>query len=72
MHSHFFLSVLASTAWAQQPTVPAIPSYPRDKVVAEYGDGQKLTWGEVESFVNGLTPQMKNNALRDRKQLVQQ
>jgi hypothetical protein len=41
-------------------------------VVAEYGDGQKLTWGEVESFVNGLTPQMKNNALRDRKQLVQQ
>ena len=67
----FLYTVFAAAGLAQTPTIPAMPSYPPETVIAEYGDGQKLTWGELEAFVSGLAPQIRANALRDRKQLVE-
>jgi len=59
-----------------QPTAPqpgpAQPSLPPETVVATFGNGQKLTIGELNSFVNSMPPQMQQTALRDRKAFVQQ
>jgi hypothetical protein len=35
-------------------------------------DGRKLTYGELQTYLDGLTPEQKTQALSDRKQLVQQ
>lgn len=63
--------LLAAVGLAQTPAPPA-PALAPDTVIAEYGDGKKLTYGELEKFLSVLAPQQKQNALRNRKQLVEQ
>jgi parvulin-like peptidyl-prolyl isomerase len=41
-------------------------------VVATFGNGEKLTAGELKSFIAAMPPQMQQGALRDRKAFVQQ
>jgi peptidyl-prolyl cis-trans isomerase C len=53
-----------------QPSLP--PDLPAGTVVATFGNGQKLTAGELKSFLSAMPPQMQQNALRDRKAFVQQ
>jgi peptidyl-prolyl cis-trans isomerase C len=55
---------------AQTPSLPA-PKLPPDAVIAEYGDGKKLTYGELQKFMSILSPQMQQNALRSRKEFVE-
>lgn len=58
-------------AQPQAPAPPPAPALAPDTVIAEYGDGKKLTYGELQQFLSVLTPQMRTNAMRDRKQLVE-
>ncbi len=55
---------------AQTPPPPA-PKLAPDMVIAEY-DGKKLTYGEIQKYINILPPQMQQNALRNRKEFVEQ
>jgi peptidyl-prolyl cis-trans isomerase C len=60
---------------APVPSKPAatIPSdLPPDTVLATFGDGHKLTFGELKKFMRVLPPQMQQLAMRDRKAFVQQ
>jgi len=75
----FLFSALLSlaAAWAQSPapqTAPPAksPDVPPDTVVATFGDGEKLTAGELKSFIGAMPPQMQQSALHDRKGFVQQ
>jgi len=69
--------VFTAALWAQsarqplQPPAP-LPDVPPDTVVATFGDGQKLTAGELKSFLAVMPPNMQQSALHDRKQFVQQ
>jgi peptidyl-prolyl cis-trans isomerase C len=56
---------LAAIAAAQTPATDP------EKVVATI-DGKKVTYGDVERYVRALPPQMQQNAMRDRKQFMQQ
>ncbi len=58
------------TGAAQTPPAPA-PKLSPDTVIAEYGDGKKLTYGEVQRFMSILPPQQQQGALRNRKELVE-
>ncbi len=62
----------SNPAPAQQTPAPALPELPPDTVIATFGNGQKLTVGELKSFVNVMPPQMQQSALRDRKSFIQQ
>jgi peptidyl-prolyl cis-trans isomerase C len=70
--------LLAAAAWAQSAAPqavapsPAPPDLPADTVVATFGNGEKLTVGELKSFLAAMPPEMQQNALRDRKAFVQQ
>jgi peptidyl-prolyl cis-trans isomerase C len=57
---------------AQTPAPSAVPPPAPDTVIAEYGEGKKLTYSELEAFLNGLSPQIRANANRDHKRLVEQ
>jgi len=76
MKSFLFPSLLlAVAAWAQSVAPQAVtppPDLPPDTVVATFGNGEKLTAGELKSFIAAMPPQMQQNALRDRKAFVQQ
>lgn len=48
------------------------PDWPPDTVVATFEDGRKVTLGELMDFVRALPPQMQQNAMRNRKDFVQQ
>jgi peptidyl-prolyl cis-trans isomerase C len=79
MKAFLFPSLLfAVAAWAQstapQPVAPSAPppDLPADTVVATFGNGEKVTAGELRSFIAAMPPQMQQNALRDRKAFVQQ
>jgi peptidyl-prolyl cis-trans isomerase C len=78
MKSFLFPSLLfAVAAWAQSTapqaaTPPPPPDLPADTVVATFGNGEKLTAGQLRSFIAAMPPQMQQNALRDRKAFVQQ
>ncbi len=69
-----------SIVWAQpapqaQPGRPhaSLPTnLPADTVVATFGDGQKITFGELKKFMGVLPPQMQQLALSDRKRFVEQ
>jgi peptidyl-prolyl cis-trans isomerase C len=56
---------------AQTPTPPAAPALAPDTVIAEYDNGKKLTYGELEAFLSVLPPQQRAGVMRDRKQLVE-
>ena len=56
---------------AQTPTPPAAAGLTPDTVIAEYDNGKKLTWGELEKFLGVLPKQQREGVMRDRKQLVE-
>jgi parvulin-like peptidyl-prolyl isomerase len=79
MRAFLFPSLLfAVAAWAQSaapqavPPAPTLPDLPPDTVVASFGNGEKLTAGELKGFIAAMPPQMQQSALRDRKAFVQQ
>lgn len=61
-----FASLLAGQ---KMPTAPAEPT--PDTVLATI-DGRKLTFGELETYLNGLGPEQKTAALANRTALVKQ
>ncbi|HLY16312.1 MAG TPA: peptidylprolyl isomerase, partial [Bryobacteraceae bacterium] len=71
MKSTLFL-IFSAAVWAQSAPPASVPDLPPDTVIATYGDNQKLTAGELKSFVAAMPPNMQQNALRDRKAFVQQ
>ena len=79
MKASLFSVLLFTAAACAQPPVPqttapapAAVNLPPDTVVATFGNGEKLTVGELKSFISAMPPQMQQNALRDRKAFVQQ
>ena len=62
---------LTAIAFAQTPAPPTLAGLPPDTVIAEYDNGKKLTAGELERFLNVLTPQQRQGLMHDRKQLVE-
>src|SRR5579871_116802 len=78
MKSVFPFLLFTAAVWAQSavPSVnapaPAASNLKPDTVIATFGNGQKLTFGELKNFVGALPPQMQQNALHDRKEFVVQ
>jgi peptidyl-prolyl cis-trans isomerase C len=72
--------VPAPAPQAQAPDTPTatfdlgkhFATVPPDTVIATYDDGQKLTIGELTSFLAAMPPNMAQAARRDRKAFVQQ
>ena len=62
-----FLFPLILSAQVKTPA----PELKPDTVLATV-DGRKLTYGELQAYLNGLSPEQRTQALSDRKQLVQQ
>jgi peptidyl-prolyl cis-trans isomerase C len=56
---------------SSEQSAPAASITP-DTVVATFGQGQKVTLGELTGFLNSLPPQMQQSALHNRKEFVQQ
>jgi len=63
--------LLGAAVSAQTPAAPPAPALAPDTVIAEYDNGKKLTYGELQRFLSVLAPQMRTNAMRDPKQLVE-
>jgi peptidyl-prolyl cis-trans isomerase C len=78
MKAFLFPSLLfAVAAWAQSAAPQAVPlspapDLPPETVVATFGNGEKLTAGELKGFIAAMPPNMQQSALRDRKAFVQQ
>lgn len=72
------LFLIAAAVWAQPARPPAaapasaLPEVPPETVVATFADGQKLTAGELKSFLAVMPPNMQQSAMRDRRAFVQQ
>src|SRR5579864_537535 len=64
------LTICAAMAMAQTPTA-AGQNPPPETVIATI-DGKKMTYGELEHFMQGLPPQTRQAAMRNRKQFIQQ
>jgi len=64
--------LFTAVGMAQTPAPPVTQGLKPDTVIAEYDNGKKLTYGELEAFLNGLSPQIRANAMRDHKRLVEQ
>ncbi len=64
------ITLFVTIGAAQTPTPPA-PKLAPDAVIAEYGDGKKLTYGELQRFMGVLSPQQQQSALRSRKEFVE-
>ena len=67
----FVCILFTAVGLAQTPAPPAAPGLTPDTVIAEYGDGKKLTWGELEKFLSVLPQQQRTGVMRDRKQFVE-
>ena len=78
----FFCIAIFFTAfvWAQAPAQPAkptapplptTPALPPDTVLATV-EGRALTYGELEKYLRVLPPAMQQNAMRNRRQFVEQ
>jgi peptidyl-prolyl cis-trans isomerase C len=64
----FAISAVTCLSQTAQPA-PETPS--PDTVIAVI-DGKNLTYGELERFMHGMPPQVQQNAMRNRKQFIQQ
>jgi len=66
-------TALAVCASAQQITPPPpLPTViPPDTVLAII-DGKKLTYGDFEKYMQAMPPQVRQNAMRNRRQFIQQ
>ncbi|MBZ5593088.1 MAG: peptidylprolyl isomerase [Acidobacteriia bacterium] len=69
LHVPLFVSFVAMGA-AQTPSVEAPKPLP-NTVIATL-DGKKVTYGEIEKYMRGLTPQMQQNAMRNRKEFIRE
>jgi peptidyl-prolyl cis-trans isomerase C len=63
-------AISAVTCLSQTPQ-PASETPSPDTVIAVI-DGKNLTYGELERFMHGMPPQVQQNAMRNRKQFIQQ
>jgi parvulin-like peptidyl-prolyl isomerase len=68
----FTVAVWAQPAPPQTASPGGVPDLPANTVVATFGDGQKLTAGELKSFLAAMPPNMQQAAARDRRAFVQQ
>jgi len=64
------LAVFAASVAAQTPS--GAPSAPAPDTVIATLDGKKVTYREIETYLRGLTPQMQQNAMRNRKDFIRQ
>jgi peptidyl-prolyl cis-trans isomerase C len=67
-----FSSLLAAQQMAGPPAQLVPPEPPKPETVLATVDGRKLTYGELETYLNGLGPEQKKAALSNRKALVKQ
>lgn len=68
----FLLAVLGVCALAQTQQSNQIPSeIPPDTVLATI-NGKKLTYGDFEKYLQAMPPQVQQNAMRNRRQFIQQ
>jgi len=63
-------AISAVTCLSQTPQ-PASETPSPDTIIAVI-DGKNLTYGELERFMHGMPPQVQQNAMRNRKQFIQQ
>lgn len=69
----FLIAVLAPFAvigTAQTP--PVGPPKPAPGTVIATVDGTKVTYGDIEKYLRSVTPQMQQNAMRNRKEFIQE
>ncbi|HUJ24162.1 MAG TPA: peptidylprolyl isomerase [Bryobacteraceae bacterium] len=71
MRNTSILLVILAAQCAAQDAPPAPPKPAPDTVIATV-DGKKLTYGELDGIVHGLSPQLQQNLARDPKQFIQQ
>jgi peptidyl-prolyl cis-trans isomerase C len=60
------------TSFLSAQQVAAPPEAPKPETVLATVDGRKLTYGELETYLNGLGQDQKRAALADRKALIKQ
>src|SRR5271169_1054293 len=68
----FSIAVLAPFAVigvAQTP--PVGPPRPAGTVIATV-DGKKVTYGDIEKYLRSVTPQMQQNAMKNRKEFIRE
>ncbi len=63
-------TLFAALAVAQTP--PASGQNPSPETVIATIEGKKLTYGELERYMRGMPAQVQQNAMRNRKQFIQQ
>ena len=68
----FLFLCLAATPQTEAPKPVPAADLPPETVVATFGEGRKLTVGELKTFMSVLPPQMQQMAMKDRKAFVQQ
>jgi peptidyl-prolyl cis-trans isomerase C len=64
-----FITVFMAVGTAQTP--PAAAPAPAPETVIATVEGKSLTFGEIAGFLRGMTPQMQQNAMRNRKEFVE-
>src|SRR5437899_204035 len=67
----FLALISAAVAYAQTPAPPNPPEMPPDTVLASW-EGRKITYAEMQKLMSILPPQMRQNAMRDRRAFIQQ
>src|SRR2546421_13064958 len=70
----FLALISAAVACAQTPAPPNPPNPPEmppDTVLASW-EGRKITYAEMQKLMSILPPQMRQNAMRDRKAFLKQ
>jgi parvulin-like peptidyl-prolyl isomerase len=66
-----FFCLFVSMLPAQTPPPQAPPALQPETVVATIGD-RKLTYGQMQSLLNALPPNMRQNAMQNRKEFIRQ
>ena len=67
-----FIVFIFAAAMATAQTPPPAGQNPSPETVIATIDGKKMTYGELEKFMQGLAPQTRQAAMRNRKQFIQQ
>ena len=73
----FLFFLFTGAVWAQSALPPAAPppsapAIKADTVVATFDNGQKITAGELKTFMAAMPPNMQQSAQRDLRGFVQQ
>ena len=69
----FLIAVLASSAViAAGQAPPAGSPLPAPSTVIATVDGKKVTYGEIEKYLRSVTPQMQQNAMKNRKEFIRE